>query len=108
VRPNALEEISLTELVERILVGLLRGSQRHAHALGTARFEEFLLVNDRAEQRGERVGEQLHAFDLELTRHLEERDLGVLQPAHDFGGCREIALHRVGHDLSVIEQGVER
>ena len=79
MRPEALEEIGGCELVERRVVRGLGFSEREVHALRAAGPQQLLLVDDRTEQRRKGIGEELYAVDLKLLRHVEERDLRVLQ-----------------------------
>ena len=103
-----LEEIGGRKMIERAVVRGFGFSERKPDALRAAGCEQLLLVDDRTEQSGERIGEERDALDLQLIADLEERDLGFLQATHYVVGAAQIALDRIGNDLPMIEQRVER
>ena len=68
MRPDALEKICARELLERRIERPAAKARASSHAFGSARFEQLLFVDDRAEQRREGIGEEAHAFVLQLRR----------------------------------------
>ncbi len=108
LRPKFLEEVALTERIERRLISRLIRTERKRNAFRRAAAELLLLVHDRAEQRCKRVTEELHAFDLQLVRDVVKGDAVVGKCVKRLTRLVDALKNGIGLNLSVIQERIQR